>query len=71
MKESHYFSKYFESVGQKLNSIDPTQLEQAAAMVWAAHKTGKKVPNQGIFTIQIIFQTCSEFGGTVSCKTDF
>ena len=43
MKESHYFSKYFESVGQKLNSIDPTQLEQAASMVWAAHKAGKKV----------------------------
>ena len=43
MKEFHYFSKYFESVGQKLNSIDPTQLEQAAAMVWAAQKAGKKV----------------------------
>ena len=43
MEKSHYFSKYFESVGQKLNSIDPTQLEQAASMVWAAHKAGKKV----------------------------
>ena len=43
MKNSHYFSKYFESVGQKLNSIDPTQLEQAASMVWAAHKASKKV----------------------------
>ena len=43
MEKSHYFSKYFESVWQKLNSIDPTQLEQAASMVWAAHKAGKKV----------------------------
>ena len=43
MKKTNYFSKYFESVRQKLNSIDPTQLEQAASMVWAAHKAGKKV----------------------------
>ena len=43
MKKTNYFSKYFESVGQKLNSIDPTQLEQAASMVWAAHKAEKKV----------------------------
>ena len=43
MEKTNYFSKYFESVGQKLNSIDPTQLEQAASMVWAAHKDGKKV----------------------------
>ena len=43
MEKSHYFSKYFESVGQKLNSIDPTQLEQAASMVWAVYKAGKKV----------------------------
>ena len=43
MKKSHYFSKYFESVGQKLNSIDPTQLEQTASMILAAHEAGKKV----------------------------
>ena len=43
MEKTNYFSKYFESVGQKLNSIDPTQLEQAASMVWAAHKAEKKV----------------------------
>ena len=43
MEKSHYFSKYFESVWQKLNSIDPTQLEQAAAMIWEAHKAGKKI----------------------------
>ena len=43
MNKNNYFSKYFESVGQKLNSIDPTQLEQAASMVWAAHKAEKKV----------------------------
>jgi D-sedoheptulose 7-phosphate isomerase len=43
MKKSNYFSKYFESVGQKLNSIDPTQLEQTASMILAAHEAGKKV----------------------------
>jgi D-sedoheptulose 7-phosphate isomerase len=43
MENSLYFKKYFESIGQKLNSIDPTQLTQTASMVWAAHKAGKKV----------------------------
>ena len=43
MKKSHYFSKYFESVGQKLNSIDTTLLERAVAMVWVVHKAGKKI----------------------------
>ena len=43
MEKTNYFSKYFESVGQKLNSIDTTQLEQAASMVWATHKAGKKI----------------------------
>ena len=43
MNKNHYFSKYFESVGQKLNSIDPTQLEQAASMVWSVHKADKKI----------------------------
>jgi D-sedoheptulose 7-phosphate isomerase len=43
MEKTNYFSNYFESVRQKLNSIDPTQLEQAASMVWAAHKAEKKV----------------------------
>ena len=43
MNTSKYFSKYFETVGQKLNSIDSAQLEQAASMVWAAHKACKKI----------------------------
>ena len=43
MKSSDYFSQYFETIGKKLNSIDSPQLEQAASMVWAAHKAGKKV----------------------------
>ena len=43
MEKSLYFKKYFESVRQKLNSIDSPQLEQAASMVWATHKAGKKV----------------------------
>ena len=43
MNTSKYFSKYFETVGQKLNSIDSAQLEQAASMVWTAHQSGKKI----------------------------
>ncbi len=43
MNKSKYFSKYFETVGQKLNSIDSAQLEQAASMVWTAHQSGKKI----------------------------
>ena len=43
MNTSKYFSIYFETVGQKLNSIDSAQLEKAASMVWTSHKAGKKV----------------------------
>ena len=43
MNTSKYFSKYFETVGQKLNSIDSVQLEKAASMVWTAHQSGKKI----------------------------
>ena len=43
MNTSKYFSKYFETVGQKLNSIDSAQLEKAASMVWTAHQYGKKI----------------------------
>ena len=43
MKSSDYFSQYFETVGQKLNSIDSAQLEKAASMVWTAYQSGKKI----------------------------
>ena len=43
MKAAEYFSQYFVTISQGLKSIDSAQLEQAAAMVWAAHKSGKKV----------------------------
>ena len=43
MKAAVYFSKYFETISQGLKSIDLIQLEQAAAMVWAAHQSSKKV----------------------------
>ena len=43
MNKSKYFSKYFETVGQKLNSIDSAKLEKAASMVWTAHQSGKKL----------------------------
>ena len=43
MNTSKFFSKYFETVGKKLNSIDSSQLEKAASMVWTAHQSGKKI----------------------------
>jgi len=43
MKAAVYFSQYFETISQGLKSIDLIQLEQAAAMVWAAHQSSKKV----------------------------
>ena len=43
MKATGYFSQYFETISQGLKSIDLIQLEQAAAMVWAAHQSSKKV----------------------------
>ena len=43
MNTSKYFSNYFETVGQKLNSIDSAQLEKAASMVWTAYRAGKKL----------------------------
>ena len=43
MKEADYFSQYFETISQCIESIDSYQLEQAAAMVWAAHQSGKKI----------------------------
>ena len=43
MNKSKYFSKYFETVGQKLNSIDSAQLEKAASMVWTVNQSGKKI----------------------------
>ena len=38
-----YFSKYFTTIYQSLESIDSRQLEQAATMVWTAHQSGKKI----------------------------
>jgi len=43
MEKSIYFKQYFKTVWQKLNSIDSPELEQAASMVWATHKAGKKI----------------------------
>ena len=43
MKKTQYFANYFKTIYQNLESIDSVQLEQAASMVWAAHKSGKKV----------------------------
>ena len=43
MNTSGYFSKYFTTIYQSLESIDSTQLEQAATMVWAVHQSGKKI----------------------------
>ena len=43
MESSNYFSQYFDTVGQKLNSIDSLELEQAASMILATHQSGKKI----------------------------
>ena len=43
MKAADYFSQYFETISQCIESIDSDQLDQAAAMVWAAHQSGKKI----------------------------
>jgi D-sedoheptulose 7-phosphate isomerase len=43
MDLSQYFAKYFETIGQKLKSIDSEQLEQAAAMVRQTHQSSKKI----------------------------
>ena len=43
MKKTQYFANYFKTIYQNLESIDSVQLEQAASMVWAAHKAGKKI----------------------------
>ena len=43
MNTSKYFSQYFETIRQKLNSIDSTQLEQSAALVWEVYQLGKKI----------------------------
>ena len=43
MDLSEYFAKYFETIGQKLKSIDSEQLEQAAAMVRQTHQSSKKI----------------------------
>jgi len=42
MKKTQYFANYFKTIYQNLESIDSVQLEQAADMVWAAHKAAKK-----------------------------
>jgi len=43
MNESNYFSQYFETIYKGLKSIDSAQLKKAAKMVWAVHKSGKKI----------------------------
>ena len=43
MKAADYFSQYFETISQGLNSIDLMQLKHAAAMIWTAHRSGKKI----------------------------
>ena len=43
MNSSDYFLQYFETVEQKLKSIDFTQLEQAALMVRNTNQANKKI----------------------------
>ena len=43
MKTKKYFASYFKTISQSLETVNSIELEQAASMVWAAHKAGKKV----------------------------
>ena len=43
METTQYFTNYFKTIYQNLESIESVQLEQSASMVWATHKAGKKV----------------------------
>ena len=43
MKRKQYFSNYFKTIYQSLESIDSTLLEQAAAMLWETHQSNKKI----------------------------
>jgi len=43
MKASEYFPQYFETIFQRLKSIDSKELDQASAMVWSVNQSGKKV----------------------------
>ena len=43
MSTTHFFSKYFKLIEEKLSSIDVAQLEQATDMVRQIHSVGKKV----------------------------
>jgi len=43
MNASDYFSRYFKIIGQKLSSIDSSQLEQIATMIRNTHQSGKKI----------------------------
>ena len=43
MKKTDYFSQYFKTISKGLKSIDSAQLDQAAAMVWETHQSGKKI----------------------------
>ena len=43
METTQYFTNYFKTIYQNLESIESVQLEQTASMVWATHKAGKKL----------------------------
>jgi len=43
MKNSDYYSKYFETIFKGLKSVDLEQLEKASSMVWGVHQFGKKI----------------------------
>jgi len=43
MKAFHFFLQYFETIGQKLKSIDFSKLEQAVMMIQETHQSGKKI----------------------------
>ena len=43
MKPIQYFSQYFETLGQKIQSLDLSKLEQAAELVHESNQANKKI----------------------------
>ena len=43
MKKNPYFENYYKTIYQSLESVDSTELEQAAGMVWKTHRSNKKI----------------------------
>ena len=43
MKTKQYFANYFKTINRTLESIESTELKQAANMAWGTHRSSKKI----------------------------